>query len=68
MAGFFAANWGTIVICIVLIAIITAIILKLRKDKKAGKSISCGDCKHCGGNCAPCHSCSPPLKKNTPLS
>lgn len=59
MAGFLAANWGTIIVCAVLIAIITVIVIKLRKDKKAGKSLTCGDCKHCGGSCSSCrYSCS----------
>ncbi len=40
-------NLATILITLVLIAIVTAIIIGMRKDKKAGKS-------SCGGNCAHC--------------
>ena len=48
-------NIGTILICLVLIAIVTAIIISMVKKKKAGKSMvcSCGNCKTCqmGGSC-----------------
>ncbi len=40
-------NLATILITLVLIAIVAAIIIGMRKDKKAGKS-------SCGGNCAHC--------------
>lgn len=54
MMEFFSANIGTIFVAIVLIAIAAMITVKLKKDKKAGKS-SCG-CS-CGGcpNSALCH-------------
>lgn len=43
---------GTLVVGIGLLAIITVVIISIVKDKKAGKSIQCGnDCKHCGGHC-----------------
>ena len=48
-------NIGTILICLVLIAIVSAIIISMVKKKKAGKSMvcSCGNCKTCpmGGSC-----------------
>ncbi len=48
-------NIGTIIICAVLIAIVTAIIVSMIKKKKQGKSVvcSCGNCKHCAmsGSC-----------------
>ncbi len=42
-------NIGTIIVCAVLLAIVTAIIIYLVKNKKAGKnSCSCGcGCTHC---------------------
>ncbi len=40
-----------IVLAIVAVAIFFAV-KSMVKDKKNGKSISCGgDCKHCGGGC-----------------
>ncbi|MBR5960122.1 MAG: FeoB-associated Cys-rich membrane protein [Clostridia bacterium] len=49
-----ADNAGTIIVCLVLIGVVTGIILRLRKDKKQGKS-SCG----CNCGCCPmsgsCH-------------
>lgn len=47
-------NMGTIVICLLLCAIVTAIIIRLIKNKKAGKS-SCGcGCQNCAMSGA-CH-------------
>ena len=54
MLSFFSMNWGTIVICIILAGIIAAIVMKLIKDKKNGRSSCCGDCKHCAGACSAC--------------
>lgn len=43
---------GTAVVLIILIAIVGVIIKSMIRDKKNGKSISCGgDCKNCGGHC-----------------
>lgn len=47
MLAWLTANIGTIIICVILAAIVTAIIVKLRKDRKQGKSA-------CGNNCAHC--------------
>ena len=48
-------NFGSVCVLIVLIAIVALIIRGMIKDKKAGKSITCGDCKcescHDGGTC-----------------
>ena len=53
MFSWLAANISTIVIGLVLAAIVVAIILKLVRDKKAGRS-SCG----CGcSNCAMSGTC-----------
>ena len=43
---------GTILVGIALAAILTAIVWKLIRDKKRGKSVICGgDCGSCGGAC-----------------
>ena len=46
MTAWFAANGGTILVVLVLLAVVALAIWKLRKDKKAGTSSSCG-CEHC---------------------
>lgn len=52
MFQWISANIGTIVISIVLIAIIAAIIISMIRDKKKGKSVSCGgDCSSCRAGC-----------------
>jgi len=53
MLSWIADNIWTVLICVVLIAIVTAIVVKLVKDKKKGKS-ACGcNCAHCAlaGTC-----------------
>ena len=47
MVQMIAENAGTIVVTIGLIAVVAAIVVKLRKDRKQGKS-------SCGGNCGTC--------------
>ena len=43
---------GTIIILLALAAVVGLIIRSMVKDKKAGKSLHCGqDCSHCGGHC-----------------
>ncbi len=57
MFAWIAANAGTILICAALILLVSAIIIKLVKDRKKGKS-SCGcNCAHCAMAGA-CHSAS----------
>ena len=46
MFQWIAENSGTIIICAVLLAIVTAIIVGMIKKKKNGKSAFC-DCGHC---------------------
>lgn len=43
-------NIGTIAICALLIAMVVAILLSIRRDKKRGKSACCGSCAHCAMN------------------
>ncbi|HEY9575171.1 MAG TPA: FeoB-associated Cys-rich membrane protein [Lachnospiraceae bacterium] len=43
---------ATVIVGIVVVGIVAAIIRKMVKDKKAGKSVICGGgCKDCGGHC-----------------
>lgn len=47
MMAFLMENLATIVISAVLIGVVTLVIVKLRKDKKAGKGCaSCSGCPH----------------------
>lgn len=48
-------SWGTIIVLAVVIAVAAAIIFKMVKDKRSGKSSCGGDCAHCGG-CSACSS------------
>lgn len=49
MFEWLSANIGTIAVCAVLVAVITAIIIYLINNKKKGKN-SC----NCGGGCSGC--------------
>lgn len=43
---------GTMVVLVVLTVAVGLVIRSMIKDKKAGKSLQCGqDCSHCGGCC-----------------
>ena len=53
MVTWITANIGNIVVSLILIAIVTAVIFKLVKDKKNGISSCGGNCAHCG-MCASC--------------
>jgi len=53
MLAWLTDNLGTIIVSLILICIVTAVIVKMVKDKKSGKG-SCGcDCEHCAmhGKC-----------------
>lgn len=54
MIDFLAANAGTIVAGLVVLAIILLVIFKMKKDKKQGKS-SCGCSCGCCPNAQLCH-------------
>lgn len=55
MLTFIAKNIATIIISAILLCIVIAIIVKLKKDKEKGKSLCGGNCSHCA--CAgTCHS------------
>ncbi len=55
MLQWIASNIWTIIICAVLIAIVSAIIVSMVKKKRQGKSLVCG-CGNCKG-CAMAGSC-----------
>lgn len=48
----FAAIFGSLAVGLVLAAAVGAIVWKMVRDKRAGKSVICGgDCSSCGGAC-----------------
>ena len=49
MGNFFSEHIGDIIVGGILLAVVVSIILKMIRDKKAGRS-SCG----CGGGCSGC--------------
>ena len=53
MLDFIVDNLGTILITVVLVTILAAIVVKLVRDKRKGKSSCGGNCAHCalGGYC-----------------
>ena len=55
MLAWFAANLGTIILSVILVAIVALIIVKMVKNRKSGKSTGgCGcGCEHCAmyGKC-----------------
>ena len=53
MLQWISTNIGTIVICIVLLAIVGLIVRYLVRQKKEGKSTCGGNCTHCAmhGSC-----------------
>ena len=54
MLTWLSANLGTILIVLALVVIVSAIIVKIRKDKKKGKSACGAGCAHCAMQGA-CH-------------
>lgn len=43
---------GTAVVFVLLVGVVGIIIRSMIKDKKAGKSLQCGqNCNHCSGHC-----------------
>lgn len=58
---FIFQNIGTIIVTLVIIAIVTAVIIVMRNDKKKGKSLCGASCKHCP-NSELCHKAQNPKK------
>ncbi|MCI5903006.1 MAG: FeoB-associated Cys-rich membrane protein [Blautia sp.] len=43
---------GTVIVLLILAGVIGLAIRSMVKDRKAGKSLQCGqNCSHCGGHC-----------------
>ncbi len=58
MLEWIQSNVANIVVVTILVAVTAAIIVKMIRDRKAGKSSCGGDCSRCAGACH-CH-CQPP--------
>ena len=50
-------NLATILVSLVVLALVTLVIAGMIRDKKKGKSVTCGGCSGCAGNCAHCKGC-----------
>ena len=61
MLEFLQKNWGSFAVGAVVLAVIVLIVMKLVRDKKAGRYTcggNCGSCGACSGHCAGCQECS----------
>ena len=61
MLEFLQNNWGSFAVGAVVLAVIVLIVMKLVRDKKAGRYTcggNCGSCGACSGHCAGCPECS----------
>lgn len=47
MLNWMEQNLGTIAICVLLVAMVAAILLSMRREKRQGKSPCGGSCAHC---------------------
>ena len=54
MLEFLQNNWGSFAVGAVVLAVIVLIVMKLVRDKKAGRYTCGGNCGSCGG-CGGCH-------------
>ena len=61
MLEFLQNNWGSLLVGTIVLAVVVLIIVKLVRDKKAGKYTcggNCGSCGACSGKCSGCDACS----------
>lgn len=61
MLEFLQNNWGSFAVGAVVLAVIVLIVMKLVRDKKAGRYTcggNCGSYGACSGHCAGCQECS----------
>ena len=61
MLEFLQNNGGSFAVGAVVLAVIVLIVMKLVRDKKAGRYTcggNCGSCGACSGHCAGCQECS----------
>ncbi|MCR5687593.1 MAG: FeoB-associated Cys-rich membrane protein [Lachnospiraceae bacterium] len=54
MTAWLAENLGTIIVSLILVLTVAAIIRKMVRDKKQGRTSCGGNCAHCS-MCAGCH-------------
>ena len=54
MIDWLQANYGTILVALLLLTMVVLIIRRLILDKRAGKHICGGSCGSCGGGCSGC--------------
>ncbi len=47
-------TWGTVLVLVIIAALVVAVVIKMIRDKKNGKSSCGGDCSSCGGACGCC--------------
>lgn len=61
MLEFLQNNWGSLLVGAIVLSVVVLIIVKLVRDKKAGKYTcggNCGSCGACSGKCSGCNACS----------
>ncbi len=54
MLSWLQANWGSIVVALVLLIVSGLIVRRMISDKKAGKHLCGGSCSSCAGGCSGC--------------
>lgn len=70
MLEFLQQNWGSLLVGAIVLAVVVLIVIKLVRDKKAGRYTcggNCGSCGACSGHCSECGAChggeAPTVKK-----
>lgn len=53
MLSWLSANWGTLLICALLAALVAAILVKMVRDRRRGRSVCGCGCQNCAlqGRC-----------------
>lgn len=60
MLEFLQQNWGSLLVGAIVLAVVILIVIKLVRDKKAGRYTcggNCGSCGACSGHCSECGAC-----------
>ena len=47
-------NLATVLVLLIVSALVALVIAGMIRDKRKGKSVTCGGCSGCSGNCAHC--------------
>ncbi len=61
MLDFLQNNYGSLIVGAIVLAIVVLIVIKLVRDKRAGRHScggNCGACGACKGGCSGCSGCS----------